>query len=205
MSTEELETLAALHAAGALDGEERRVFEARLASGEFEAKEELRRFREVAARVALACAPVADPPAGLRERVLGAVRSRAPVAAAVPPVPDSDGLHFVMGSEEDGWQALPVPGARVKLLSLVKERGYAVVLGKLDPGAQYPPHRHLHAEQVFVLSGDLSIGERRLGPGDFHQADAGTWHRVNRSEAGCTILAVISIEDLMAQQQGVPA
>ena len=32
-----------------------------------------------------------------------------------------------------------MPGAFVKLLSLDQTRGYAVVLGKLDAGARYPP------------------------------------------------------------------
>ncbi len=77
--------------------------------------------------------------------------------------------------------------------------GYALVMGKLDPGSRYPSHRHLLGEEVYILSGDLHIGDRALKAGDFHHADAGTTHGVNFSEQGCVILAVISTQDLQTQ------
>src|SRR6185369_14344666 len=53
---------------------------------------------------------------------------------------------------------------------------------------------HINGEDVFVLSGDLHIGEHVLRAGDFHHADAGTSHGENFSETGCAILAVISTQ-----------
>ena len=79
------------------------------------------------------------------------------------------------------------------------ERGYAVVLGKLEPGARYPSHHHTGSEEVYVLEGDLHMGSHVLRAGDFHHADAGITHGENFSEQGCTILAVISSPDLLVQ------
>lgn len=197
MTQERLEELAALHAAGALDGAERAEFERLLAAGNPVARREVARFADLAALIALAGAAPAAPSPGLRARVLAKVC--APQPASTPA--GEDGFKFMAGSDANGWQQLPVPGASVKLLSLDAERGYAVVLGKLAPGASYPPHIHLHSEHVYVLEGDLHIGPHAMRAGDFHEAAAGTRHEVNYSETGCTILAVISVADLQAQMQ----
>jgi anti-sigma factor ChrR (cupin superfamily) len=71
-----------------------------------------------------------------------------------------------------------------------------VVLGKLAPGTHYPPHSHIGAEQNFVMSGDLHIVEVVLNEGEFHNAREGSNHGENYSESGCTIMAIVSTEDL---------
>ncbi len=199
MNKERIEELAALFAAGALDGEERREFERLLAAGDAVATSELARFSEVAAAMALSHAPVVEPAPEVKTRLME--RIRAGKSAPEPAPPSMPGFQFVFSGDENGWQQLPVPGASVKLLSMDEQRGYAVVLGKLEAGASYPPHTHIHSEQVYVLEGDLSIGEQKMMAGDFHQAAAGTRHDVNFSEGGCTILAIISLPDLQAQMQ----
>ncbi len=110
-----------------------------------------------------------------------------------------DGFTFIGTSHIKDWQPLPVEGAWVKLLSMDEERGIAVVMGKLDAGAAYPAHTHIKQEEIFMLTGDLHIGDRELGPGDYHRAEAGSRHEINHSKNGCTLLAIISIEDLQAQ------
>ena len=109
------------------------------------------------------------------------------------------GFAFLPGSPESGWLPLRVAGASVKLLSFDEASEYAIVLGKLDPGARYPGHQHKHPEDLYMLSGDLHIGEYTMRPGDFHHAEAGSTHGVNWSEQGCVLLAVLSKEDLIAQ------
>jgi anti-sigma factor ChrR (cupin superfamily) len=88
-----------------------------------------------------------------------------------------------------------VTGALVKLLSFEPARGYAVLLGKLNPGARYPAHKNAGPEDFYILTGDLHVGDHVLGPGDFHHADAGTLHTENFSEEGCTLLAVLTADD----------
>ena len=68
------------------------------------------------------------------------------------------------------------------MLSLEQERGYAVLLGKLEPGARYPAHINSGPEDFYILTGDLVIGDRKLVAGDFHHADAGSRHEENYSD-----------------------
>jgi anti-sigma factor ChrR (cupin superfamily) len=92
-----------------------------------------------------------------------------------------------------------VPGAWIKLLSLERVRGYAVLLGRLEPGVHYPAHVNAGPEDFYILTGDLHIGDKRLGPGDFHHAERGSRHEVNHSVEGCTLLAVLTIDDPLVE------
>ena len=58
---------------------------------------------------------------------------------------------------------MPIPGASIKLLSLERERGYAVLLGKLEPGSRYPAHVNVGPEDFYILTGDLMIGDCKTG------------------------------------------
>jgi anti-sigma factor ChrR (cupin superfamily) len=116
-------------------------------------------------------------------------------SANKPPLAALAGLRFLEGGDQKGWKQLPVPGAYIKLLSLERERGYAVLLGKLDPGVRYPAHPNTGPEDFYILSGDLVIGGRKLAAGDFHHADKGSHHTENYSVAGCTLLAVLTTDD----------
>ena len=181
---------ASLYALGALADGERDAFER-----ELKANAELRQLvRELQGATGLLAksVPQMTPPAELRGKVLRKIQSQGP--GAQPPVSIPAGLHFRDASDPSGWKELPVPGAYIKLLSIDRERGYAVVLGKLNPGVRYPAHVNEGAEDLCILSGDLSIGDRRLGPGDFHRAEAGSYHDVNYSVEGCTLIAVLTAE-----------
>jgi anti-sigma factor ChrR (cupin superfamily) len=145
--------------------------------------------------------PSVPPPAALKDKVLSRLRTRAAGGSQVvsdPTTPLSLGLRF-LASDESGWKPLPVPGAFIKLLSLEPDRGYAVLLGKLNPGVRYPAHTNAGPEDIYLLSGDLHISGRALGPGDFHHADAGSLHEENFSIEGCTLLAVLTTDDPLVQ------
>jgi len=105
------------------------------------------------------------------------------------------GLRFGEAVGTRDWKSLPIPGAFIKLLSLEKERGCAVPLGKLDPGTRYPAHTNAGPEDIFMLTGDLVVSSRKLVAGDFHHADGGSWHDENYSADGCTLLAVLTTLD----------
>jgi anti-sigma factor ChrR (cupin superfamily) len=195
MTTEQQQEQASLYALGALSGEERQRFEAELRDNA-ELRALLRSFEQAIDRVALAT-PAKTPPAGLKIKVLDRIRAGSASAAHAQPQLGLQpaGLRFLAGSEQSGWKQLPVPGAWIKLLSLERQRGYAVLLGKLDAGARYPAHTNVGSEDFYILTGDLHIGERVLGPGDFHHADAGSTHVENHSVEGCTLLAVLTVDD----------
>jgi len=195
MITEQQQEQASLYALGALSKAESRAFEAELRgnAGLRELVQSLQRTADLFAK----STPSVSPPTALREKVLGRIDAHeaAKQSAHNPPLADLAGLRFLEGKDEEGWKQLPIPGAYIKLLSLEKERGYAVLLGKLDPGVRYPAHINAGPEDFYILTGDLVIGDRKLAAGDFHHADKGSQHVVNYSVEGCTLLAVLTTDD----------
>lgn len=183
---------ASLYVLGALTSEEQCVFEGRLRD-DAELNDLVFKLQRTAGLMAKSVAQTA-PPSQLKAKILERIASAneiplVPLATVLP------GLRFHEAAGDSGWKALPLPGAYIKLLSFEKERGYAVLLGKIEAGARYPAHVNAGPEDFYILSGDLVVGNRRLVAGDFHHADKGSQHEVNYSEKGCTLLAVLTTED----------
>src|SRR6266576_3093085 len=170
MISEQQEEQASLYALGALGEAESRTFEAEL-RGNLELCELVRGLQRTTDLLARSILATPLPPS-LRDKVLQWIEVEATSRKSATPPPPAmlAGLHFVDAADSQGWKPLPVPGAFIKLLSLEKERGYAVLLGKLEPGVRYPAHTNPGPEDFYILTGDLHIGERRIGPGDFHHA-----------------------------------
>jgi anti-sigma factor ChrR (cupin superfamily) len=191
MMTEEQQNLATRYALGELTPDEQQEF-----SAQVRANPELREFlfslQKTLDRIALSVPP-ATPSSSLKQKVLARLSPK-----TAPPQPIVAGLHFLEGSDT-GWKPLPVPGAFIKLLSLQADRGYAVLLGKLEPGVRYPAHTNAGPEDFYLLTGDLHVGDRILRAGDFHHADAGSLHDENYSVEGCTLLAVLTTDDPLVQ------
>lgn len=202
---------ASLYVLGALTASEARAFETELRgnAGLRELVIELQRTTSLLAQTV----SQAKPPQSLKEKVLRRIEQTQTEAGRVTPcAPSSDargaqrtarpppltaltGLRFLEAAAESDWKQLPVPGAYIKLLSLEKERGYAVLLGKIEAGVHYPAHENAGPEDFYILSGDLVVGDRKLRAGDFHHADGGSRHEENFSVGGCTLLAVLTTDD----------
>ena len=120
----------------------------------------------------------------LRARLLAAI------AAPVEPA----GFSFRRAADQD-WMPHPVPGIRMKILALNTLRGYATLLLDVPPGTHFPQHHHGGAEECYVVSGSLFTCGRRLGPGDFVHADAGTDHGELWTDEGCQVILVVPPEE----------
>ncbi len=192
MISEHHQDLASLYVLGALTADEQTAFEA-----EFRGNDELRelvfKLQRTAGWVAKSV-PQIPPPSELKKKIIDRI-APARTNSPSPLVPLLAGLRFHEAASESGWKALPVSGAFIKLLSLETERGYAVLLGKIEAGVRYPAHQNAGPEDIYILSGDLMVGDRKLVAGDFHHADKGSQHEVNYSENGCTLLAVLTTDD----------
>jgi anti-sigma factor ChrR (cupin superfamily) len=190
MISEHQQEQASLYALGALAAEEQRAFEAELlANAELRA---LAQGMQSALSVAVCAMPAAPLPSDLKGKVMERIAAveAAGRSTALPP-----GLSFLIAADQTGWKPLSVPGTSIKLLSFERDHRYAVLLGKLEPGARYPAHVNAGPEDFYILSGDLVIGDRKLVAGDFHHADRGSQHEENYSEKGCTLLAVLTTDD----------
>lgn len=190
MINEHQQELASLFAVKALTAEEQAQFERDVAANP-ELHAFVRDLQRTADLLAISSA-TAKPPSQLKGKVLA--RIDALEAQGPNPTPAPPGLRFEDGESQAGWKALPVPGAYIKLLSLEREHGYAVLMGKLDPGTRYPAHVNVGPEDFCILSGDLVVGDRRMVAGDFHHADRGSQHAENYSVEGCTLIAVLTAD-----------
>jgi anti-sigma factor ChrR (cupin superfamily) len=197
MITEQQQEQASLYALGAMTPTEERAFEKELLENP-----ELLAFTRSLQRTSNLIAgsmPATPLPQQLREKVLQRIetetRSAGEDGCATTPAFALAGLSFINAAAESDWKPLPVPGTYVKLLSLEKERGYAVLLGRIEAGARYPAHVNAGPEDFYILTGDLVVGDRRLKAGDFHHADKGSQHAENYSVEGCTLIAVLTTDD----------
>ena len=82
------------------------------------------------------------------------------------------------------------PGLRIKMLNEIAKIGRQTFMAELSPGAEYVDHDHSQDEEIYMISGDLIIGDIVLTAGDFHVAHAGKHHPTHRTRTGC--LCIIS-------------
>lgn len=172
--------LAALLAAGALTGAEREAA--------------LRRERDdsaFAAEVAgweAALAPLAldlpqlAPPEGLLGEIDARLDARERFARLAKK------LQEPLRQPEGDWIVIAT-GLRCKLLEQYPEERRHLILFEAEPGALYPAHTHVETEELYMISGDLLIGEElELRPGDFHVSRAGSRHPDLTTRRGCRCL-----------------
>jgi quercetin dioxygenase-like cupin family protein len=144
-------------------------------------------FDEIVA-VALAELGLGSPPRPIvRDQLLARV-------LASPPAPAGFVFRFAPDSD---WLPHPVPGIRMKVLAMNRRRGYATLLLDVAPGTRFPAHHHDGDEECYVLSGSVFTLGRRLGPGDFLHAAAGTDHGELWTDEGARVLLVVQPEDYM--------
>ncbi len=98
-------------------------------------------------------------------------------------------------SAEPSWEEA-APGLSYKLLATDTEKDRVSLLVRLAPGAHYPPHRHAGVEELYLLHGELMIDDKKLYPGDYNRAEAGSADQRVWSETGCTCVLLTSTRDV---------
>jgi quercetin dioxygenase-like cupin family protein len=130
---------------------------------------------------------VLRPAESLWGRLANRIASEAGTLPFVPPL---------QGPDKPMWEEA-APGIHVKILAKNAEIDSVSMLVRLDPGTDYPAHRHAGVEELHLLHGVLKVDDRTLYPGDFIHAEAGTVdHRV-WSETGCTCFLMTSTGDAL--------
>ena len=98
---------------------------------------------------------------------------------------------------EPEWEDV-APGISCKLLATDAATHRVSMLVRLAPGTDYPPHTHAGREELHLLDGELWIDERKLYPGDYNRAEAGTADKRVWSETGCTCVLITSTQDILS-------
>jgi quercetin dioxygenase-like cupin family protein len=206
---EEAAGRAALYALGALEGEEARDFEEHLAAGCPTCAAELRDYGAVVADLGLA-APDADPPVGVRTRLLALAAEEGNGAAggAAEDCAETEGAagretggeasprgvgaegFLVVRAGEGEWQPTDDEGVSYKLLFADPGRGTVTTLVRMRPGSRIRSHRHLGVEQCLVLEGDVRSGAVRMTAGDFNCSLPGSVHEELVTDQGALLLLV---------------
>jgi quercetin dioxygenase-like cupin family protein len=106
------------------------------------------------------------------------------------------GLAFVWASKA-AWRDGPTEGVAVRPIFSDPARATQTALVRMRPGARQPRHRHLTAEQVYMLEGDGHVAGHVLGPGDYYHMPAGSMHDVTYTEGGCTFLLIASRVEIL--------
>jgi anti-sigma factor ChrR (cupin superfamily) len=88
-----------------------------------------------------------------------------------------------------------VPGIHTQILAWDTENDRVSMLVRLDPGTDYPRHKHAGIEELHLLHGILRVDDRTLYPGDFIHAEAGSIDSRVWSETGCTCFLMTSLSD----------
>jgi len=178
--SDEDEIDAALWAAGALSAPEYAALKERV-KRDPKLAEKGREWEEALAPLA-ALAPNVAPPAGLFEKIEARLDSRLRLEA----------LSRTLRADSGDWITVS-PGMRVKLLRQNVELGRQTVLLDIEPGAVYPAHAHEQDEEIYMISGDLTIGAEELGPGDFHVSPKGSRHPSATTRAGCRCIVSMAM------------
>jgi anti-sigma factor ChrR (cupin superfamily) len=80
------------------------------------------------------------------------------------------------------------PGLKIKVMHEIPELRRFTFMAWLEAGAEYSDHDHDQDEEIYMIEGDLIIGDIVLGPGDFHIAKCGKHHPTHRTRTGCMCL-----------------
>jgi anti-sigma factor ChrR (cupin superfamily) len=97
---------------------------------------------------------------------------------------------------EPDWKEV-ADGVSCKLLAIDVKAARVSMLVRLAPGADYPAHTHAGTEELHLLHGELWIDRRKLCPGDYSRAEAGTSDKRVWSETGCTCVLITSSRDTL--------
>jgi anti-sigma factor ChrR (cupin superfamily) len=188
MNPELLVEMAALKAVGAMSHEADGKVQELLSAADADTRAEALRLQDDAALLAVAQTSARKPSGALKGKILARVQSGELSKAAANP-------FFTIGRNEGQWLTLPIPGVRVKDLSVDARRGTSVKLYELAAGAHFPEHHHSGPEECYVLAGDFHVEGRVLHAGDFHHAESESDHGESFTENGCTLLVMVSTDD----------
>ena len=156
--------------------------------------QELRSVRDTVSRLAFASSKTPRP--GLKHELLSSLRRTPPKNPQVWKSWTADagsGVHVVRSNEGD-WQSV-VQGVHVKRLFADPVRDSVTMLIRMEPGSEWPAHRHAGDEECLVLEGDVQVGDVTLQAGDYQCARTSSIHDVTRTVNGCLLLIVSSMHD----------
>lgn len=186
--------LAPLYALDLLNKDERDWVEAQLIETP-ELAEELIEY-QVAANALPYAIESMELDSGLKGRLFDRLELDPPEDCALvnEPVSPNNNPFSSIRFQDIAWQSHPVPGVEISIFytDLVSRRTSGIL--KASPGMKYPLHRHGGVEEIYMISGDLTIGNEKYGAGDYIRSHPGSVHNPH-SRDGCLFFFNTSMDD----------
>jgi anti-sigma factor ChrR (cupin superfamily) len=152
-------------------------------------RQELQALQSVADAFVFWPSDVLRPPSSLQERLARRIAAETGENNAVAPTAPQRW-------DEPAWEEV-APGIFCKLMAADAKQHRVSMLVRLLPRVEYPAHRHAGLEELFLLDGELWIDDRKLYPGDYNRAEAGSGDKRVWSETGCTCVLITSTRDVL--------
>jgi hypothetical protein len=111
--------------------------------------------------------------------------------------------YLAVRSQDLDWQPHPrTSGVAVAIVHRDEIKRELVGFLRAEAGVRYPWHRHASVEELFMLEGDLIIGDTVYGPGDYIRSSPGSSH-APYTNSGCRFFFHASMDDEYPQLVGV--
>lgn len=188
--------LAPLYALDLLSEPERLWVEQRLAESP-ELLEELEQH-EIGATAIPYSVPAVPMAANLKDRLFASLELELPAPEAqqpLPEVPENILPQFLAIRNSDvQWQPHRVPGVEVAIFHRSESKREIVGLLRAAPGVIYPLHQHATGEDIYMLEGDLVVGDEVYGAFDYIHSEPGSAH-APYTTGGCMFFFRTSMDD----------
>jgi hypothetical protein len=102
---------------------------------------------------------------------------------------------FSVRSNQLNWVKTPIPKVKIALLHSDEATREKVGLLRAEADMIYPRHRHGGTEEIYMLSGDLTLEGITYYSGDYIRSAPGSNHGEAYSQGGCMFFFRSSLDD----------
>ncbi|AKG22467.1 cupin domain-containing protein [Calothrix sp. 336/3] len=146
-------------------------------------------------QAAVAAIAYTAPPVPMADNLKDRLFARIGIATPQPQTPTPDiNLPIYKRSTELNWKPHRIPGVMIARLNFDPVRREVTCLLRAEAGVRYPLHRHAGVEEIFMLEGDLVIGEEVYGKGDYILSTPSSIH-APETRGGCMFFVRTSVDD----------
>jgi len=136
----------------------------------------------------------------LKERLFEHLELDPTQSTAIPELPFIS--YQAIRSQELNWQSHPTPGVEVAIVHTDEMKREMIGFLRAEPGVHYPLHCHAAIEEIFMVEGDLVVGDEVYGAGDYIRSNPGSAH-APYTIGGCRFFFHTSMDDEYPELVGV--
>lgn len=164
-----------------------------------ELAEELAEYETAAGSISYSVpiAPMADNLDNLKGRLFESLELTPPQPQPSQNITEEGNFPPFLGvrPQDLQWKPHRVPKVETAVLHADFDKREIVCLLRAEPEMNFPMHRHGGVEEIYMLAGDLTIGDETYGVGDYIRSQPGSTHPPAYSQGGCMFLLRASMDN----------